>query len=54
VLTKGIEMVCESIPGCCLQMFALMKAGTVSQAAIGSVVVSALTTGFSSASIAFE
>jgi len=54
VITKCIEMVCESIPGCCLQMFALMKAGTVSQAAIGSVVVSALTTGFSSASIAFE
>jgi len=54
VITKGIEMVCESIPGCVLQMYVLIKAGTVSKTAIGSVVVSALTTGFSSASISFE
>ena len=54
VITKCIEMVCESIPGCVLQMFVLMKAGTVSKAAVGSVVISALTTGFSSASISFE
>jgi len=54
VMSKCIEMVCESIPGCVLQMFVLMKEGTVSKAAVGSVVISALTTGFSSASISFE
>ena len=52
---KGIEMVCESIPGAILQLYVLLKqSDTVSRATVGSVIVSAMTTGFSSASISFE
>ena len=53
-ITKGIEMVCESIPGCIIQMFVLLKLKEVSRSAVGSLIVSAMTTGFSSASISFE
>ena len=41
-LTKGIEMVCESIPGCLLQLYVIFKVGDT----VTSVVVSALTTGY--------
>ena len=55
VCTKGIEMLAESIPGCLLQLFVLLKNnGLLSRATVGSVIVSAMTTGFSSASISFE
>jgi len=54
VICKGAEMVCESIPGCLLQLYAILKSGDRSQRAIVSVAVSALTTGFSSATIAFD
>ena len=54
VATKGIEMIAESIPGCLLQLYVLLKVKDVSRAAVGSVIVSAITTGFSSASISFE
>ena len=54
VFTKGIEMICESIPGCVLQMFAILKSGDRSRPAIASIAVSALTTGFSSSSISFD
>ena len=54
VLTKGIEMVCESIPGCILQLYAILKSGDRSRRAVVSVAVSALTTGFISASISFD
>ena len=54
VATKGIEMVCESIPGSLLQLYVLLKVRNVSRAVVGSVIVSAMTTGFSSASISFE
>jgi len=54
VMDKGIEMVCESIPGCILQLYAILKSGDRTQSAIASVAVSALTTGFSSASISFD
>ena len=53
--TKGIEMICESIPGSILQLYALFNdKGLISRATVGSVIVSAMTTGFSSASISFE
>ena len=52
--TRGIEMVCESIPGTLLQLYVLLKVGNVSRATVGSVLVSAMTTGFSSALISLE
>jgi len=52
--TKCVEMACESIPGSLLQLYVLLKVGNVSRATVGSVLVSAITTGFSSASISFE
>ena len=54
VATKGTEMIAESIPGCLLQLYVLLKVKDVSPATVGSVIVSAMTTGFSSASISFE
>jgi len=55
VCTKGIEMLCESIPGCLLQQYVLLtNRGLISRTTVGSVLVSAMTTGFSSASISFE
>jgi len=54
VICKGIEMVCESIPGCVLQLFAILKNKDRTRRAIVSVAVSALTTGFNSASISFD
>ena len=59
ISTKAIEMVCESIPGTVLQLFALLKQDdltldSATKATIASILVSALTTGFSSASISFD
>jgi len=54
VATKCAEMICESIPGSLLQLYVLLKVKNVSRATVGSVIVSAMTTGFSSASISFE
>jgi len=55
VFTKAIEMVCESIPGSVLQLYVLLKdKSLLSKATVGSVLISAMTTGFSSASISFE
>jgi len=52
---KGIELGCESIPGCVLQLYVWLlapeKAGTFALASIG---ISCLTTGFASAMIAFD
>jgi hypothetical protein len=57
-LTRCFEMACESIPGSVLQVGRLLQSykveGSVSKAALGSIVVSALTTGFSAATISFE
>jgi hypothetical protein len=57
-LTRCLEMVCESIPGSVLQVGQLLQSykdeGSVNKAALGSIVVSALTTGFSAATISFE
>jgi len=49
--TKGIEMFCESIPGCLLQLYVILKVGDTSKKAVTSVVVSALTAGYSSGTL---
>ena len=51
VATKCVEMVCESIPGCLLQLYVILKVGDKSGRAMTSVVVSALTTGYSSGTL---
>ena len=55
VVNKGIELGCESIPGCVLQLFVWLsapeEAGTYALVSIG---ISCLTTGFASAMIAFD
>jgi hypothetical protein len=55
---RAYEMVFESIPGSILQCGALLKSikrgETMSKAALASVVVSALTTGFAGATMSFE
>jgi len=54
VTTKCGEMLAESIPGSLLQLYVLLKVKNVSRATVGSVLVSAMTTGFNSATISFE
>ena len=55
---KVVEIVCESVPGCVLQMFAMLKKmqqnEAIGRAEVASVVVSALTTGYSSATISYD
>ena len=55
VVNKGCELGCESIPGCILQLYVWLlapeKAGTFALVSIG---ISCLTTGFTSAMIAFD
>ena len=51
VFTKCAEMICESIPGCLLQLYVILKVGDTSNRAVTSVVISALTTGYSSATL---
>ena len=55
VVNKAIELGCESIPGCVLQLYVWLKnpekAGTYALVSIG---ISCLTTGFASAMIAFD
>jgi len=48
------EIVCESIPGCILQLYAMLESGEMPRRAIVSVAISALTTGFSSATMSFN
>jgi hypothetical protein len=58
VFTRGQEMCFEAIPGSILQVHACLQAmkdgGSVSKVALGSIIMSALTTGFSAATISFE
>ena len=55
LLAKCSEMFCESIPGCLLQQYVLLKQRElVDRATVGSVLISAMTTGFSSASMSFD
>jgi hypothetical protein len=52
---KGIEMFAEAIPGVIIQLTAITtNKGTTSRAALFSLLVSALTTGFASASISYD
>jgi len=51
---KGAEMLCESIPGTVLQIYVLLKVRNVSSATVGSVLVSALTTGLASKNISWD
>ena len=44
VATKMAEMICESIPGCLLQMYVTLKVGDMSKRAVTSLLISALTT----------
>jgi hypothetical protein len=57
-LTRVFELACESIPGSILQTGKFMKSMRSedgwSKAALGSILVSALTTGFTSAVISFD
>ncbi|GMI24556.1 hypothetical protein TeGR_g3140 [Tetraparma gracilis] len=53
------ELVCESIPGSVLQLAALVREaskddGKFSKVALGSIIVSACTTGFTAATISFD
>jgi hypothetical protein len=53
--TRGLEIALESLPGSLLQVHALLKSdGGFSEAALASIIMSALTTGFSAATISFE
>ena len=49
--TKCAEMVCESIQGCLLQLYVMLKVKDTSGRAVMSVVVSALTAGYSSGTL---
>ena len=57
-LTRGFELACESIPGSIVQtgkfMQSIKSEGGWSKVALGSIIVSALTTGFTSAVISFD
>jgi hypothetical protein len=57
-IVRGFEMSCESVPGSLLQVHSLLKTmksdgGNLSKVALGSIIMSALTTGFSAATISF-
>ena len=56
--TKMDEMIAESIPGCILQIYALFRViedgSPVSKAAVGSILVSAVTTGLASKNISWN
>ena len=55
IVNKGIELATESIPGCVLQLYVwLNNPEVVGTYALVSIGISALTTGFASAMIAFD
>jgi hypothetical protein len=54
VASKVCELFCESIPGCIIQCYALLKSKEKSYQAIASIAISAATAGFVSASISFD
>ena len=59
VFTKGVELVCESIPGCLIQIAAFLEAGGDlttggTGIALTSILISALAAGFTSAQITFD
>ena len=52
--TKTAEMFAEAIPGVLIQLSAILSVGQASTAALASLSISALTTGFTSATISFD
>ena len=55
ILNKGIELSCESIPGCVLQIYVLLNyADQAGQFALFSIAISSLATGYTSALIALD
>jgi len=54
VITKSAEMICQGIPGCLLQLYVILKVGDTSGRAVASVLVSALSTGYSSGIVSFD
>ena len=53
IFSKFAEMFAEAIPGGILQMFVFVSSPNRSTAAAGSILISALTTGFGSALISY-
>ena len=53
IASKGIEMFAEAIPAGVLQMYAFIISPKRSVAAAGSIMISALTTGFASALMSY-
>ena len=53
IFSKVTEIVAEAIPAGCLQMYAFVDSSDRSAAAAGSILISALTTGFGSALISY-
>jgi hypothetical protein len=57
MICKCSEMIFESIPGCLLQTYAFLVAaqnGSVSKRAVTSIIISAITTGLTSATISYD
>jgi len=55
IMNKGIELATESIPGCMLQLYVWLNSPEqVGTLALTSIAISAMTTGFTSAMIAFD
>jgi hypothetical protein len=55
MFNKGTELACESIPGCILQCWVFLgNSEQAGQFAALSILISALTTGYSSAMISFD
>jgi hypothetical protein len=53
-ISKGAEIFAEAIPAGVLQMYAFVQTQNRSMVALGSIVISALTTGFGSALISYD
>ena len=53
-MTKNVEMFAEAIPGVIIQLSAILSAGRASNAATISLAISALTTGFISATMSYD
>ena len=54
IITKNIEMFAESIPGVVIQLAAIADLGQATPGAVTSLTVSALSTGFISATISYD
>ena len=57
VATKGVEIFSEAIPGCVLQIYvalSVLKTSNPSTEAVFSLIISALSTGYSSATVTFD